>query len=75
RVVVCRVPNHRSVHPERVADTWRKYCSFVDLVESHEAAFETALSTSEKILVCGSLYLVSEIRNSLTGVKESAGRH
>ncbi|HDP78676.1 MAG TPA: bifunctional folylpolyglutamate synthase/dihydrofolate synthase [Mesotoga infera] len=75
RVIVCRVPNHRSVHPERVADTWRKYCSFVDLVESHEAAFETALCTSEKILVCGSLYLVSEIRNSLTGVKESAGRH
>lgn len=75
RVIVCRVPNYRSVHPERVADTWRKYCSFVDLVESHEAAFETALSTSEKVLVCGSLYLVSEIRNSLTGVKESARRH
>ena len=75
RVVVCRVPNHRSLHPEEVANTWRRYCDQVSFVDSHEAALETVLQTSEKILVCGSLYLVSATRNILTGVKEYAGRH
>ncbi|RAM60467.1 folylpolyglutamate synthase [Mesotoga sp. SC_4PWA21] len=75
RVVVCRVPNHRSLRPEEVASTWRRYCDQVSFVDSHEAALETVLQTSEKILVCGSLYLVSETRNILTGVKEYVGRH
>jgi dihydrofolate synthase/folylpolyglutamate synthase len=74
-VVVCRVPNHRSIHPEKVADVWRKYCSSVQFVEEHEIAMNKALEISDSLLVCGSLYLVSEIRNLLTGVSEHAGRY
>lgn len=74
-VVVCRVPNHRSIHPEKVADVWRKYCSSVQFVEEHEIALNKALEISDSLLVCGSLYLVSEIRNLLTGVSEHAGRY
>ncbi len=75
RVVVCRVPNHRSVHPESVAGIWKKYTSNVEYIDSYREALDTLLKGGEKrFLICGSLYLVSELRNILTGVKEYAGR-
>jgi len=76
KVVVCRVPNHRSVHPEKVAEVWKKYSDNVTYIESHEAAFESLIRSEEHVfLICGSLYLVSEFRNIFTGAEEYAGRH
>jgi len=75
RVVVCRVPNHRSVHPENVAGVWKRYASNVEYIDSYREALDSLLKGGEKrFLICGSLYLVSELRNILTGVKEYAGR-
>lgn len=77
KVVVTRVPNHRSVNPEKVYQTWKKHHhEDVIYIESPVLALEELKMTgTDPFLCCGSLYLISELRNLLIGGEVVAGRY
>ncbi|MDI3523394.1 MULTISPECIES: folylpolyglutamate synthase/dihydrofolate synthase family protein [Kosmotoga] len=64
KVVVTKVPSHRSINPERVREIWKVYHGNVEFITEPDRAFEKFFnSTQNTLLITGSLYLVSYLRN------------
>lgn len=66
RIYTTTPSNSRSLPAKDLAKAVKQYCSKVKAVDSYEKAYEKALKKADAesvILVCGSLYLASDIKN------------
>lgn len=68
KVIITKVPSHRSINPEQVWEAWKAYNCNVDFIPEPDKALEKLLNdTHEPLLITGSLYLVSYLRNLIIG--------
>ena len=66
RATAVTVDNPRSMRSGELAEVIKKYCADVTACDNPIQAFNKAkssLSDGEMLLICGSLYLASEIEN------------
>ena len=67
RIITTTVDNPRTASATDTAALCAPYCSQVEAVEDWQEAVEKVLQERNPVLICGSLYLVSDCRRLLTG--------